>query len=66
MKEQLKYKIILDIDGNSYSGRFPLVLSMGSAIFKLHTFQDISTILTEPWLHYVPVNLDLSDFKEKL
>lgn len=63
MKKQQKYKILIDIDGNTYSGRFPFVLSTGAAIFKMHTFQDIGTLLTEPWQHYIPVNLDLSDLE---
>jgi hypothetical protein len=61
-----RYKIILDIDGATFSARFPKILQLGSAIFKINTFDDIGTIGAIPWVHYVPVNMDLSDLKEKL
>ena len=63
---QSKNKIIIDIDGNTYSGRYPSLLYLGSAVFKIAVFQDIVTAITEPWVHYVPVKIDLSDFEEKL
>ena len=66
LDHQFQNKIIIDIDGNTYSGRYPLLLASGSAVFKVAAFEDISTIVTEPWKHYVPVKMDLSDFKEKL
>ncbi len=62
----MKYKIIIDIDGNTFSGRFPKVLSMGSAVMKIYLFEDIATLMTKPWLHYIPVKLDLSDLKLKI
>lgn len=65
MELQSDFKIIIDIDGNSYSGRFPKALSIG-VVFKIVVFHDVGTILTEPWEHYVPIRFDLSDFLEKL
>ena len=58
---------MIDMDGNSYSGRFPKILALsGAAIFKMAAFEDIATIAAKPWIHYVPVNIDLTDFDEKM
>ena len=66
MVKSAKYKIILDIDGNTYSGRFPALLSYSSVIFKIHAFEDVATIFARAWEHYVPVGLDLQDFQDKM
>ena len=55
-------KIIVDIDGNTYSGRFPIVLSTASAIFKIAIFTDLGFMMAQPWEHYVPVRMDMLDF----
>lgn len=54
-------KIMIDIDGNTYSGRFPQLLYLGSAVFKIKAFEDVATMMSEPWKHYVPIKMDLSD-----
>ena len=64
MKKQDIYKIIIDIEGNTYSGRFPHLLSTGSAIFKSVVYSDLVTFSTRPWVHYVPFKLSLSDLDE--
>ena len=66
MEEQTKFKLIIDIDGFTYSLRFPELLSSGSAILKIHSFKDIGSILAKPWVHYIPVKMDLSDLEEKI
>lgn len=63
LKAQARYKVLIDIDGNSYSGRFPSLLSTGSAVLKIHMVRDIATEVMKPWEHYVPVKMDLSDFE---
>ena len=60
------YKILIDIDGFTYSERFPKLLQVGSVIFKISVFTDIGSIVPRPWKHYVPIKFDLSDFEEKL
>ena len=65
-QQQAKNKIIIDIDGATYSERFHNVLKLDSVVFKIFTFDDIGTLAVRPWLHYVPVKMDLSDFDEKL
>ena len=63
MEGQSINKIIIDIDGNTYSRRFPTLLATGSAVMKLHAFDDIGVIPAKPWVHYIPVKMDLSDFE---
>ena len=62
MSQQFKNKIIIDIDGNTFSRRFPFFLRSGSVIFKIATFEDIGTILPKKWEHFIPVRMDLHDF----
>ena len=62
----MKSKIIIDIDGYSFSRRFPELLKTGSAILKIHAFKDIGSVLGKPWVHYIPVKMDLSDLEEKI
>ena len=66
MTGQFVNKIIIDIDGSTYSRRFPHLLASGSAVFKIAEFLDIGFVPAKPWVHYVPVKMDLSDFEERL
>jgi hypothetical protein len=36
-KDTMEYKYVLDIDGNTFSGRFLNLLKSGSLVFKVHT-----------------------------
>ena len=64
--EQMASKIIMDIDGNTYSARFPVLLSTTSVIFKLAAFDDFGSLMAEPWMHYIPVRMDFKDLEKKL
>ena len=66
MEQQSKIKVIIDIDGNSYSERFPYLLTTGSAVIKIATFLDTGFIPAKPWIHYVPARMDLTDLEEKI
>lgn len=66
MDNQAINKIIIDIDGNTYSRRFPYLMATGSVILKVAAFEDIGTVPAEPWVHYLPVKMDLSNFNEVL
>lgn len=63
MANQDKYKIIIDIDGVIYSVRFPNILQLGSAVFKIFAFEDFGCIAVKPWKHFIPVKMDLTDFE---
>jgi len=62
LDEQLRYKMILNLDGNSLADRFPVQLAGNSVILK----QDSDSVeywysdLT-PNTHYIPIKRDLSD-----
>ncbi|KAJ3990207.1 glycosyl transferase family 90-domain-containing protein [Lentinula detonsa] len=56
-----KYKYILDIDGNAWSSRFKRLITSSSCIFKATVYPEWFTDRIQPWVHYVPVQIDLSD-----
>ena len=66
MEEQSKVKLIVDIDGNTYSQRFPLLLTTGSVVLKIAAFLDTGFVPAKPWVHYIPVKMDLTDLQEKI
>ena len=53
----------MDIDGFTYSERFPLLLRSGSTVMKIAAFLDIGFLTAKPWLHYIPVRMDLIDLE---
>lgn len=63
MQEFQKYKAIVDIDGNSWSSRFPELLCMNSVVLKVtpgwvdYFYMDE----VQPWVHYIPVNDNLTN-----
>ena len=66
MRQQSINKLIIDIDGFTYSHRLPLLMALESAVLKIAAFEDIGSILARPWEHYIPVKMDLSDLEEKI
>lgn len=57
--DQMKYKAILDIDGNNWSGRFPKLLCTNSVTIKIdpdyieYFYHELETMK-----HYVPASLE--------
>jgi hypothetical protein len=64
----LKYKYLISIDGNTCAwGRVPWILLSNSVLLKQETsFTEIFYSGLQPFVHYVPLNADLSDIFEKL
>ena len=60
------YKYILDIDGNTFSGRFPRLLVSGGLVFKMTIFTEYFSKWLQPYVHYIPVSPDLSDLESKI
>ncbi|KLJ08183.1 hypothetical protein EMPG_09951 [Blastomyces silverae] len=54
----------LDLDGNGLSGRFYRLLRSNSAVLKQTIFQEWHDDWLVPWVHYIPVNMNLTDFPE--
>lgn len=65
--EMTAYKFLVDIDGNTNAWNFLKRLRMGCCILKVDSpwIQWIYHRI-EPWVHYVPVNANLSDLLEKV
>jgi len=57
-----KYRAIVDVDGNSWSMRFGLLLCFSSVVIKVQP-QHVDYFYPElvPWVHFIPVQADLSD-----
>ncbi|KAL0567527.1 hypothetical protein V5O48_014462, partial [Marasmius crinis-equi] len=54
-------KYLLDVDGNAWSSRFKRLMSSGSVVFKATAYPEWFTDRIQPWVHYIPVQVDLSD-----
>ncbi|KAJ6584860.1 glycosyl transferase family 90-domain-containing protein [Mycena capillaripes] len=65
-KEMQQYKYLLDVDGNTFSGRFLALLKSGSLVFKSTVFEEYFNDWILPYEHYIPVKPDLSDLVEKV
>ncbi|KZO93944.1 glycosyltransferase family 90 protein, partial [Calocera viscosa TUFC12733] len=61
-----KYKYLLDVDGNGWSARFHHLLSANSVVLKSTVFSEWYTDRIQPWVHYVPLQVDLSDLYDVL
>ncbi|KAJ7147536.1 glycosyl transferase family 90-domain-containing protein [Mycena crocata] len=65
-KNVFKYRYLLDVDGNTFSGRFLSLLRSGSLVFKSTVFEEYFNDLIRPYEHYIPVKPDLSDLIQKV
>ena len=54
----------LDVDGNGFSGRFYRLLRSKSAVLKQTLYKEWHDDWLIPWVHYIPVNMDLDDLPE--
>ncbi|KAJ7585673.1 glycosyl transferase family 90-domain-containing protein [Mycena floridula] len=61
-----KYKFVMDLDGNTFSGRYLGLLRSGSLIFKSTVFTEFFHYWLKPYVHFIPVRQDLSDLVEKV
>ncbi|KAG9231861.1 glycosyltransferase family 90 protein [Amylocarpus encephaloides] len=52
-----KYKYLLDMDGNAFSGRFYAFLKSKSLVYKMAVFKEWHAEWLKPWVHYVPLSL---------
>ena len=66
LPDHTKYKYLLDIRGNGYSGRVKFLLFSNRPLFYIE--RDIVEFYNDdlkPFIHYIPVKADLSDLQEK-
>ena len=59
-----KYKYLLDIDGNAFSGRFYAFLQSHSLTFKMAVFREWHEEWIKPWVHYIPLSLSGHEYVE--
>ncbi len=59
-------KILLDIDGNAFSGRFYAFLKSASLVFKIAIFREWHEDWLRPWLHYVPLGFKGDEYVESV
>ncbi|ESK95111.1 glycosyltransferase family 90 protein [Moniliophthora roreri MCA 2997] len=65
-KESGNYKYVMDVDGNGWSGRFKRLMTSHALIFKATIYPEWYSDRVQPWLHYVPIQVDLSDLYDAL
>ncbi|KAI0023255.1 glycosyltransferase family 90 protein [Xylariomycetidae sp. FL0641] len=59
-----KYKYLLDIDGNAFSGRFYAFLKSRSLIYKWAIFKEWHLEWLKPWAHYLPLSIQGDEWLE--
>jgi hypothetical protein len=62
--EQFMHRLLMDLDGNSYSGRFYSHLRSKSTSFKQTIFREWHDDRLWPWVHYVPVSMGMEELPE--
>ena len=59
-----KYKYLLDMDGNAFSGRFYAFLKSKSLVYKMAVFREWHEEWLKPWVHFVPLSLRGNEWVE--
>ena len=54
-------KLVLDLDGTAYSGRYMALLASRSAVLKARMFIEVFDEALIPWFHYVPLSYRLGE-----
>ncbi|KAF4616689.1 hypothetical protein D9613_008818 [Agrocybe pediades] len=60
-KEAGRHKYFLDVDGNGWSSRFKRLITTNSLVFKATAYPEWWIDRIQPWVHYVPIQIDYSD-----
>uniref|UniRef100_A0A8H7XUJ7 Glycosyl transferase CAP10 domain-containing protein n=1 Tax=Psilocybe cubensis TaxID=181762 RepID=A0A8H7XUJ7_PSICU len=66
IQEAGNYKYVIDVDGNGWSGRFKKLMTTNSLVFKSTIYPEWFADRVAPWVHYVPIQIDLSDLHDAL
>lgn len=65
-QETWRWRYLLDMDGNAFSGRFYAFLQSKSLVFKMSMFREWHEEWIKPWVHYVPLSLRGEDILESV
>ncbi|KAI5996980.1 glycosyl transferase family 90-domain-containing protein, partial [Pisolithus albus] len=60
-EEEGRYKFILDVDGNGWSGRFKRLVTSNALILKASVYPEWYTSRIAEWVHYVPIQVTYAD-----
>ncbi|KAK5015137.1 hypothetical protein LTR39_002778 [Cryomyces antarcticus] len=61
-----KYRYLLDIDGNAFSGRFYAFLESKSLVYKMAIFREWHEEWIKPWVHYIPLSMRGDEWLESV
>jgi Glycosyl transferase family 90 len=61
-----KWKFLLDMDGHGLSGRFYALMKSKSLVFKCTMFREWHDEWLRPWVHYIPLGLNGTDWFEAI
>lgn len=64
LAEASTHKLVLDVDGNSFSTDYYTLLASNSAVLKLTAHREWHDERLFPWVHYIPVSLSLTELPE--
>lgn len=59
-------KYVLDLDGNSFSGRFYRLLKSKSAVIKQTALKEWHDGLLVPWVHFIPLSMEADEVWEMM
>ena len=62
--DAFRYKYLLDVDGNAFSGRYYSFLLSKSLVFKVALFREWHDEWLTPWVHYVPLSMKGAEYAE--
>ncbi|KAG6907688.1 hypothetical protein DXG01_007791 [Tephrocybe rancida] len=65
-KEAVQHKFILDVDGKGPSTEFKKLMTSNSLVFKATAYPEWWLERSQPWVHYVPIQVDYSDIYDIL
>ncbi|KAJ3234102.1 capsule-associated protein CAP1 [Chytriomyces hyalinus] len=65
-KEQLRFRYHLITDGNTWPGRLMGFLATNSVVLYAGIFDDYWMQALIPWVHYIPVRINLDDLEERI
>lgn len=63
-QDRWKWKHLLDIDDHGFSGRYYSMMKSNSLLYKCALFREWHDEWLRPWVHYVPLGLNGSDWFE--
>lgn len=66
MNDAYKYKYLLDIDGNAFSGRYYAFLLSKSLVYKLAIFREWHDEWLKAWVHYIPLSWKGDEYVESV